>query len=45
VSSQEITARITRNLLLSYRKRGNAEDENLMRLAHKQIQPGTELAR
>ena len=45
VSSQEITARITRNLLLSYRKRGNTEDEHLMRLAHKQIQPGTELAR
>ena len=45
VSSQEITARIARNLLLSYRKRGDAEDENLMRLAHKQIQPGTELAR
>ncbi|HCU72456.1 MAG: hypothetical protein CMM54_12920 [Rhodospirillaceae bacterium] len=43
VSSLEITARIARNLLLSYQKRGDTEDENLMRLAHKKIQPGTEL--
>ena len=44
VSSQEITARIARNLLVSYRKRGHAEREHLARLAHQQIQPDTELS-
>lgn len=43
VNSQEITARIARNLLVSYRKRGHAEREHLARLAHQQIQPDTEL--